>query len=170
MILDIDLGSDLLKSILQHGGVESWNQWINDLADTGILNPECSRDSDPAMLVGFDLSHADLAGLVMPGIDLSWCHIAHASFRGCDLTGAKIAADITRVDFTDTRVDGLILEDCGYEQSSPPLGLPDHLLTQCKEDDVKPVRESTRLHTASVGIRGRLIFPRPSKPPCVATR
>ena len=100
-ILDIDLGPDVLKVILQHGGVESWNQWINDLADTGILNPECSRDSDPAMLVGFDLSHADLAGLVMPGIDLSWCHIAHASFRGCDLTGAKIAADITRVDFTD---------------------------------------------------------------------
>lgn len=160
VFLDLDLGPDLLKAILRHGGVEGWNQWISDLEGTGLLNPECRRDSDPPLIIGIDLSDADLAGLVMPGIDLSWCHIAHASFMGSDLRGAAISGDISGVDFTDAQVNDLLLEGCGYERGSPPVGLADDLLAQCHEDDVEPVKASTRLDTIAVDVRSRIVHPR----------
>ena len=159
--VDLDFGPDILRSFLsKEGGVRCFNDWIQRMVTWNYLGYTWGQDEQvPPMAVGVDLSQADLSGLVMPGIDLTYCFLPHASFKGCDLRGARIGGDVTGVDFTDAQVEGLILECCGYAQGSPPIGLPDDLLDQCRADDPEvPIEASTIFHTR-LEVRGRLIMP-----------
>lgn len=184
-ILDIDLGPEVLLGFLNRpNGIEEWNHWVQAIAPLVTQGAGCLSE---ALIVGLDFSSSNLIGMDLDGIHLSLAWLedvdfsraslrgakigcpVRAVFRGADLAGAMICGDVTGTDFRGAYLDSISLEDCGYEQSSPPLGLPDHLLTQCKEDDVEPIKPSTRPNTASVAVRGRLILPQYSKPSCVAT-
>ncbi len=87
------------------------------IADWRSANPDEKLDLQNAMLVGLNLSHADLSNAKLSGADLSGANLLRAEFfgadlRGADLSGAYMAAarlahaDLKRAILRGTQLNG----------------------------------------------------------------
>ena len=170
---------DLLISMLKHPqGISVWNAWVKSMVP--LLNPSYRDEfDDPPLLASLDFTHGNLRGLSLDGIDLDsvWLegadftaaslknsHIGfcpHAIFRDADLSNAVLDGDISGVDFTGARTDGLqILEFCTYQKGSPPRGLSLELLARCKEVDDEPSEAAGSPVGGTVEVKGRMMLMR----------
>jgi hypothetical protein len=180
-VLNLNLGPDLLREFLSRpDGIGEWNRWVRAVEP---LVTQSSSELSESVVLGFDFSNSNLIGMNLDAVDLSLAWLAdtdfsssslrgakvgcpvRACFTGADLTDATICGDVTGTDCRGALLCGTRMDCCGYEKGSPPLGLPAELLRLCYEEDVvEPKEASTRLHTASVDVRARALFPRPSRP------
>jgi uncharacterized protein YjbI with pentapeptide repeats len=186
VILNLDLGPDLLREFLNRpDGIRQWNGWVRAVAP---LVTQSSGELSESVVLAFDFSNSNLIGMNLDTVDLSLAWLAdtdfsssslrgakvgcpvRACFTGADLTDATICGDVTGTDCRGALLCGTRMDCCGYEKGSPPLGLPAELLRLCYEEDVvEPKEAPTRLHTASVDVRARALFPLPSTPSEMAT-
>jgi len=177
-IFDIDLrGSEVLLEFLQRpDGIRNWNHWVQVIEP---LVTQTAGSISGAIVMGLDFSSSCLVEMDLDGIDLGIAWLADSDLRktslrgarigcpvrsifdGADMTDAVICGDITGTDFRGAKLDGLRLDCCGFDKSSPPLGLPSGLASQCREDDPQPIRASTRLYVAPVQARARILLPAP---------
>lgn len=185
MILDLDVGVDLLRSVLEDPqGVVIWNCWVSSLYHRGLILPSGhDGDPDPVLMVGLDFSRGDLSGLRMDGIDLAWAWLEgtdftgtslknarigfcpHAIFRGSDLTGAELCGDIGTADFSGALVGGVHIGFCcSHDIGSPPAGLPPELLSRCRKDRDDPTEAANTPVGRPVGVRGRVIISQGRRP------
>jgi uncharacterized protein YjbI with pentapeptide repeats len=131
--------------MLDKFGVEGWNRW-QEAASGNNFGHWSEGEAGAAVCIHFDMGGADLSGRCLDGLDftLVWCkktrfdgsslvgarigYCKYASFRGCDLRGAIIYGDITGIDFSDAKTDGIQFITLAYEPKHPPIGLSSDLL------------------------------------------
>ena len=178
-VIEVSFGVELLISLLKHPqGITVWNTWVKSMDP--LLNPEVTEHDDPPLLFTLDFTHGKLRGLSnLDGINLDdvWLEgtdftasslrgakigfCPHAIFRDTDLSHAVINGDLTGVDFTGARMEGVeIQEFCTYERTSPPIGLPTELLSRCKAVEDEPSEAAGSPVGRTVEVKGWMMLMR----------
>ena len=148
-VLHLELGASFVVAAVDKFGVSGWNSWNDSLAKL-VPGFWTDGESEPALCFWLDLDDADLTHKQWDGISLvlASCRRTRfdhsslvgaeiqcgcsASFRSSDLRRATLCGDLTSVDFSDATTEGIILDDCTYNEGRPPVGLPAELLLQCR--------------------------------------
>jgi len=177
-VVEVSFGVELLISLLKHPqGISIWNNWVKSMDP--LLNPEVTEHDDPPMLVTLDFTAGNLKGLSLDGIDLDpvWLEgtdftgsslknsqigfCPKAIFRNADLTNSVFNGDLTAVDFTGARMEGVqIKEFCTYQKGFPPIGMPFDLLSLCNEVDDEPAEAAGSPVGRTVEVKGRMMLMR----------
>ena len=176
-VVDIDLGPDFLRAVLERDGVRGWNHWVEVLSEKNILCPSWSHPADePSLVLGVDLSFSNLIGIVAPGINLEWCYMKGANLDSSILTGANLGCcpnvsfknadlshatftgcDISGADFSGANQTGIQMMDCCHDESACPKGLASELLQQIRAMPASPPEDSTSAPHTAITVKARVM-------------
>ena len=178
-VIEVSFGVDLLISMLKHPqGISVWNAWVKSMVP--LLNPSYrDKYDDPPVVVSLDFTHGNLRGLSLDGIDLDavWLEgvdfsssslqggqigfCPKAIFRGSNLSNVVINGDVSGVDFTGAKMEGVVIEEfCTYQKGSPPRGLSLELLARCKEVDDEPSEAAVSPVGRTIQVKGWMMLMR----------
>ena len=147
------------RDLLGHFDVPSWNAFVADLLEKGLIPPIHSPGEKPEPIgVLLDFRGLKRSHYRLDGIDLRLCWLEDASFDFASLRNAKLGcgrnvsyrgsrlhgADLRNVeirgcDFTGcVGLETALFDDAAYAPANPPVGLPPEILAQCKAEAEPP--------------------------------